>query len=101
MGREGWSGSGSGGGSGRGGRGVGGVAVEGGAGGAGGWGRGMTDGLLVGDTLLLETYPSFVSVWGESTHFSLVRRVFDSCPPRHALFKDKVCVCVFYVYVYM
>jgi hypothetical protein len=99
------------GGSGRVGRGVGGVAVEGGAEGGGGgggggvgWGeggRGMTDGLLVGDALLLETYPSFVSAWGESDHFALVRRVCDSAPPRHALFKDKVCECVVYVCCYV
>jgi di/tricarboxylate transporter len=39
---------------------------------------------------LLETYPGFLSGWGASDHFVLARRVDDSGPPRHALFKDKV-----------
>lgn len=45
--------------------------------------------LRPGDTVLLETYPGFLSTWGASDHFILARQVDDSTPPRHALFKDK------------
>ena len=43
--------------------------------------------LQAGDTLILETYPSFVSEFGECEDFVLVRALRDSTPPRHALFK--------------
>jgi hypothetical protein len=43
-----------------------------------------------GDTVLFETYPAFLTDWGESQHFVLARRVDGSAPPRHSLVKDKV-----------
>ena len=42
-----------------------------------------------GDVLVLETYPSFMTLWSEADHFALVRRLEASTPPRHALPKDK------------
>ncbi|EKX42783.1 hypothetical protein GUITHDRAFT_111152 [Guillardia theta CCMP2712] len=43
-----------------------------------------------GDTLLLETYPNFVTNYKDSDHFALVRLIDDSAPPRHNQYKDRI-----------
>jgi len=43
-----------------------------------------------GDTLLLETYPNFVTNYKDSDHFALVRLIDDSTPPRHNQYKDRI-----------
>lgn len=46
--------------------------------------------LRPGDTLLFETYPNFIRLYGDSDHFALVRLIDDSAPPRDNQLKDRL-----------